>query len=384
MTTTIADMLQKVLNTKDSFKSLIEENGATAPTLFSDYASTLDNIMQSMRNQLKSADKVVINKDTSLENLNSFFEFLPSVGAGSTTTTQAKIEVTAANLNVRSGGSGSDSYVGLLTQGDIVDVYGTASSGWYKINQWREGGVGSSLVTHSNSYGYVSNNSSYVTYIPGSTTSTSRKIDISACNGANVQNKCNYVLAKSKGWEVVFGSGYGPSGSSGSTVTTTENTVEYSFNNYFTDQYKNSSYSSYSNTMANELRQGYWSGYYYYKGNFRFTNSRLAEVKNLLNHSTIKSVQIYVQRASSAHGTSSAATLKLYACDSTGANADVLVDGSSTLTRGSGKWITLNSTVINGFKTGKYDHFKAYHPSTSVSYYMVFAMNAKLKITYTA
>ena len=65
MTTTIADMLQKVLNTKDSFKSLIEENGATAPTLFSDYASTLDNIMQSMRNQLKSADKVAINKDTS-------------------------------------------------------------------------------------------------------------------------------------------------------------------------------------------------------------------------------------------------------------------------------------------------------------------------------
>lgn len=380
---TIADSLEITLQTKNGLKSVIEDNGKTAPTKFSEYPKTFDNIIDTLREQIKISDRIVINADTTLEQLDNFFEYVPNVPAGSSTTTQDTAKVITANLNVRANGNGSANYLGLLTKGDVVNVYGTASSGWYKINQWRNGTTGD-LVDHGTSYGYISNNTSLVTFIPGTTTSTKKIIDISATDGNTVQNKCNYVLAKSKGWEVVFGSGYGPSGSSGSTVTTTENTVEYSFNNYFTDQYRNSSYSSYSNTMANELRQGYWSGYYYYKGNFRFTNSRLAEVKNLLNHSTIKSAQIYVQRASSAHGTSSAATLKLYACDSTGANADVLVDGSSTLTRGSGKWITLSTDVINGFKTGKYDHFKAYHPSTSVSYYMVFSMNAKLKITYTA
>ena len=383
--TTIADMLQKTLNTKDSLKSLIEENSITAPTLFSDYASTLDNIMQSMRNQLKLTDKVIINKDTSLENLNNFFEFIPSVGAGSTTTTQAKAKVITTQLNVRAGGSGSDNYLGLLIQGDIVDVYGTASSGWYKINQWRENGASSSVVTHSNSYGYISNNTSYVTYIAGSTTSTSKKIDISACNGTNVQNKCNYVLAQSKGWEVVFGSGYGPNSSSGSTVTTKENTVEYSFNSYYTKNYNNSTYTAYSNTVQNVVRQGYWSAYrFYYKGCFAFSNSRLLEIKNLLNNSTVKSVQIYIERANTNNGVAGSTPLYLYASDSKGVNSDTVVDNSSTLTRGSGKWITLSTNVINKFKSGAYDHFEVYYPNTSMSYYMTFSLNAKLKITYTA
>lgn len=380
---TIADSLELTRNSKNGIKGVLEDNGATVPTKFSDYPATIDDLIENMKNQLTKTDKIVINKDTSLASLNSFFEFLPTVGAGSSSTSQATAKITTVNLNVRDAGSSSGNYLGLLVQGDVVNVYGTASSGWYKINQWRNSTTGA-LANHGTTYGYVSNNSSYVTYIPGTTTSTKKQIDISATDGTSVQKQCNYVLAQSKGWEVVFADAYKP-GSSGNTgATTTERTTTYAFNNYFTDQYKNSTYTSYSNSMTNEMRQGYWSGYFFYKGNFRFTSARLTEIKNILNNSTVKSVQVYVQRKNSVHGNAAAANLKLYACDSTGRNADVLVNGTSLLTRGSGVWTTLSSTIINGFKNGTYDHFKAYYPSTSTSYYIVFELNAQLKITYTA
>lgn len=378
---TIADGLNLALQTKNGLKGVIEDNGGTAPTKFSQYPAVLDTLMDNMRDQLKITDKVIINKDTTLDALNSFFDYVPTVPAGSSITTQATAKILAANLNVRADGNSSANMLGLLVSGDVVNVYGTASSGWYKINQWRNSSTGA-LTNHGTTYGYISNNTTLVFYTPGSTSSTKKIIDISATS-ATVQQKCNYVLAQTKGWDVVFSSSYTP-GSSGNTgATTTERTTTYAFNNYFTDQYKNSTYTSYSNTMSNELRQGYWSGYYYYKGNFRFTSSRLTEIKNLLKNSTIKSIQVYVQRNSNS-GTSGTANLKLYACDSTGTNADVLVNGTATLARGAGIWTTLSTNVANGFKTGKYDHFKAYYPSTSTSYYMVFELNAQLKITYTA
>ena len=240
------------------------------------------------------------------------------------------------------------------------------------------------MTNHGTTYGYISNNSSYVTYTPGSTTSTKKIIDISSTNGTAVQQKCNYVLAQSKGWDVKFADAYKPGSGGNTSAPTTERTTTFAFNNYFTDQYKNSTYTSYSNSMSNEMRQGYWAGYFYYKANFRFTSARLSEVKSVLNNSTVKSVQIYVQRTSRVHGVAAAANLKLYACDSTGAHADVLVNGTATLTRGAGVWTTLPANIITGFKNGTYDHFKAYHPSTAKEYYIVFDLTAQLKVTYTA
>ena len=380
---TIADSLDLTLQTKNGLKGVIKDNGGTAPGKFSQYPSTFDNMFDAMRDQLKITDKIIISSSTSLDSLNSFFEFIPTVPAGSSTTTQATAKITAANLNVRADGNGSANYLGVLVQGDVVNVYGTASSGWYKINQWRSG-ASAALTNHGTTYGYISNNTSYVTYTPGSTTSTKKIIDISSTNGTAVQQKCNYVLAQSKGWEVKFADAYKPGSSGNTTAPTTERTSTFAFNNYFTDQYKNSTYTSYSNSMSNEMRQGYWSGYFYYKGNFRFTSARLSEVKSVLNNSTVKSVQIYVQRTSRVHGVATAANLKLYACDSTGANADVLVNGTATLTRGAGVWTTLPTNIVNGLKNGTYDHFKAYHPSTAKEYYIVFDLNAQLKITYTA
>ena len=380
---TIADSLDLTLQTKNGLKGIIEDNGGSVPEKFSQYPATFDTMMDNMRDQLKITDEIVISDGTTLDSLNNFFEFIPNVPAGSSTTTQATAKIITANLNVRADGNGSANYLGLLVQGDVVNVYGTASSGWYKINQWRNGTTGA-LTNHGTSYGYISNNTSYVTYTPGSTISTKKTIDISGTNGTAVQQKCNYVLAQSKGWDVKFADAYKPGSSGNTEAPTTERTSTFAFNNYFTDQYRNSSYTSYSNSMSNEMRQGYWSGYFYYKGNFRFTSARLSEVKSILNNSTVKSVQVYVQRKNSVHGASTAANLKLYACDSKGVNADVLVNGTSTLTRGGGVWTTLTSTVINGFKNGTYDHFKAYHPSTSTAYYIVFELNAQLKITYTA
>jgi hypothetical protein len=379
----ISDQLDLTLQTKEGLKGVIEDNGQTAPTKFSQYPAALDSIIDNMRDQLKIADFIIINDDTTLASLNSFFEFLPSVPAGSTTTTQATAEVVASNLNVRYTGSASGSYAGLLVKGDVVNVYGAASSGWYKINQWRNSSTGA-LTNHGNNYAYISNNSSYVKYYPSSTISNKKQIDISSTDGISVQQKCNYVLAETKGWEVLFDETYKPGTGSAGASTTTERTTDYSFNNCYTENYSSSSYGNRVSTNTSAVRQGYYSGYYYYKGNFRFTSSRLSEIKSILNNSTVKSVQIYVQRANTAHGTSGSAALKLYACNSSGSYSDVLVDGSSTLARGGGKWITLSSDVVNGFKTGKYDHFKAYYPSTSLSYYIVFALNAKLRITYTA
>ena len=197
----ISDELDLTLQTKEALKGVIEDNGQTAPTKFSQYPAVLDNIIDNMRDQLKIADFIIINDNTTLASLNSFFEFLPSVPAGSTTTTQATAEVITANLNVRYTGSSSGSYAGLLVKGDVVNVYGTASSGWYKINQWRNSSTGA-LTNHGNNYAYISNGSSYVKYYPSSTVSNKKQIDISSTDGTSVQQKCNYVLAETKGWEV--------------------------------------------------------------------------------------------------------------------------------------------------------------------------------------
>ena len=113
----ISDELDLTLQTKEGLKGVIEDNGQTAPTKFSQYPAVLDNIIDNMRDQLKIADFIIINDNTTLASLNSFFEFLPSVPAGSTTTTQATAEVITSNLNVRTSGSASGSYAGLLVKG---------------------------------------------------------------------------------------------------------------------------------------------------------------------------------------------------------------------------------------------------------------------------
>lgn len=376
---TTADKIESALDTKQGLKSVIEDNGKTAPTKFSDYPTVLDDIIDSIKGTLIVMDTIVINKDTTLAQLNTLFSYLPEANSYTAST---KVLTVASGTNVRTSGATSGTAIGKVGQGDIIPILGTSSSGWYRINRYRYGtttaAYNNPLRTYNNSSAYTSN-----TVTENTVSNKSyplKQIDISAVPVAT-QRSCNFKIAEAKGWVVMVSTDF-DAGSSG-VITGTTSTTTYAFNNCYTDNYSSSSYSSKSSTNTSTIRQGYYSGYYYYKGNFRFTSSRLKEVKAILNNSTVSKVEVYVERANSTHGTSGSATLKLYACDSTGKNLDALVDGSSTFSRGSGKWITLSDTIVSGFKTGKYDHFKAYHPSTSLSYYIVFSLNAKMRITYT-
>ena len=397
--TTIAEKLDSILNTKDAIQHVIKDNGGYVPDAFSEYPSSIDAMISDVLSLILLNDTLVIRSDTKASDLNRLISKLPQSGKTTTEGSKPTATIITAQINVRNSGSASGTYAGLLVKGDVVNVYGTASSGWYKINQWRENGTSGPIVTHS-TYAYISNNTAYVSYDPGKTTITiSRKINVTAMAGTE-QLKVDYKQAELKGWDVVFDPKYDPkdhdtsggetgggssgggsgSGSAGSTV---QQTVNYSFDNCYTDNYSTQSYSSKIGTAPNTIRQGHWDGWYYYKGNIRFSANKLTEVKNILNNTKVSKVELYLERANTNNGLNGASYMSVYACDSKGANADVVVNNTSTLKRGASIWLTLTDTVINGLKNGKYDHFKTY-ASTDQSHYIVYSANPKLRITYTA
>lgn len=397
--TTIAEKLDSILNTKDAIQHVIKDNGGYVPDAFSEYPSSIDAMISDVLSLILLNDTLVIRSDTKANDLNRLISKLPQSGKTTTEGSKPTATITAAQLNVRAEGNGSANYLGLLVKGDIVNVYGTASSGWYKINQWRENGTSGPVVTHS-TYGYISNNTAYVSYDPGKSTITiSRKINVTAMVGTE-QLKVDYKQAELKGWDVIFDPKYDPkdhdtsggetgggssgggsgSGSAGSTV---KQTVTYSFDNCYTDNYQTQSYTSKIGTAPNTIRQGHWDGWYYYKGNIRFSASKLTEVKNILNNTKVSKVELYMERANTNNGLNAASYMSVYLCDSKGANADVIVNNTSTLKRGASIWLTLTDTVISGLKNGKYDHFKTY-ASSDQSHYIVYSANPKLRITYTA
>ena len=397
--TTIAEKLDSILNTKDAIQHVIKDNGGYVPDAFSEYPSSIDAMISDVLSLILLNDTLVIRSDTKASDLNRLISKLPQSGKTTTEGSKPTATIITAQINVRNSGSASGTYAGLLVKGDVVNVYGTASSGWYKINQWRENGTSGPIVTHS-TYAYISNNTAYVSYDPGKTTITiSRKINVTAMVGTE-QLKVDYKQAELKGWDVVFDPKYDPkdhdtsggetgggssgggsgSGSAGSTV---QQTVNYSFDNCYTDNYSTQSYSSKIGTAPNTIRQGHWDGWYYYKGNIRFSANKLTEVKNILNNTKVSKVELYLERANTNNGLNGASYMSVYLCDSKGANADVVVNNTSTLKRGASIWLTLSDTVINGLKNGKYDHFKTY-ASTDQSHYIVYSANPKLRITYTA
>ena len=398
--TTIAEKLDSILNTKDAIRHVIEDNDGYVPDAFSEYPATIDDMLSDVFLLLLLNDTMIIRNDTKATDLNRLISKLPQSGKTTTEGSKPTVTVTAAQLNVRNTGSASGTYAGLLVKGDVVNVYGTASSGWYKINQWRESGAsGGPVVTHT-TYAYITNNTAYVSYDPGKTTTTiSRKINVASMVGTE-QLKVDYKQAELKGWEIIFDPKYNPkdhdtsggetggggsdggsgSGSAGSTV---KQTVTYSFDNCYTDNYQTQSYTSKIGTAANTIRQGHWQGWYYYKGNIRFSANKLTEVKNILNNTKVSKVELYLERANTNNGLNGPSYMSVYLCDSKGSNADVVVNNTSTLKRGDSIWLTLTSTVITGLKNGKYDHFKTY-ASTDESHYIVYLANPKLRITYTA
>lgn len=370
-----AEKLQNIIDTKTGLQSVIEDNGGTVPTKFSYYPSTLDNIIDNLKGLMIVMDTIVINKDTTEYQLNLFFENLPDAGSYTALT---QVITIGSGVNVRSSGSNSGTALGKVGKTDVIPILGTASSGWYRINRYRYGTTSAAydnpLKTYNNNSVYISNNVS--ANVVSNQQYPLKQIDISNLP-TSVQQSCNYKIAEAKGWIVMFSTG---SGNNSGQITST---TVYTFNNCYTDNYSNSSYSNKIGTNNSVIRQGYWSGYYYYKGNIRFTKSRLSEVKAVLNNSTVTKMELYLQRDNTEHGSAGAASISLFACNSSGSYSDLAISTSVTLNRGGSTWITLPDAVKSGFATGKYDHFKVYKSTTSMSYYIVYKSNAKLRLTYT-
>lgn len=369
-----AEKLQNIIDIKTGLKSIIEDNNQTAPTLFSNYPSIIDNIIDNLKGLTIIMDTIIINKNTTLNLLNTLFSSLPEANSYTAST---KVVTVGSGTNVRNSSSGS-TYIGKVGKTDVIPILETASTGWYRINKYRYG-TGTSaynnpLKTYDNPSAYIPNT------VSANTVSTIqypiKKIDITALS-TQIQQSCNYKIAEGKGWTVIFSSN---SGNDSGQITST---VEYIFNNCYTENYSDSSYKNKVGTNTSVIRQGYWSGYNYYKGNIRFTNSRLSEVKALLNNVSVTKMELYLERESALHGSSSAASISLYACNSSGAYSDLAISTSATLTRGDYTWITIPDTVKSGFATGKYDHFKVYKNTTDTSYYIVYKINTKIRLTYT-
>lgn len=370
-----ADKLQNILDTKTGLQSVIEDNGGTTPKSFSYYPSTLDNIIDNLKGLMIVMDTIIINKNTTEYQLNLFFENLPDAGSYTALT---QVVTIGSGVNVRSSGSSSGTALGKVGKTDVIPILGTASSGWYRINRYRYGTTTAAydnpLKTYNNNSAYISNNVSE--NVVSNQQYPLKQIDISNLP-TSVQQSCNYKIAEAKGWIVMFSTG---SGNNSGQITSS---TVYTFNNCYTDNYSDSRYKNKIGTNTSVIRQGYWSGYNYYKGNIRFTNKRLSEVKAVLNNSSVTKMELYLQRETTDHGSSAAASISLFACNSSGSYSDYAISTSATLTRGDSTWITLPDAVKSGFATGKYDHFKVYKSTTSTSYYIVYKSNAKLRLTYT-
>lgn len=120
-----AEKLQNIIDTKTGLQSVIEDNGGTAPTKFSYYPSTLDNIIDNLKGLMIVMDTIVINKDTTEYQLNLFFENLPDAGSYTALT---QVITIGSGVNVRSSGSNSGTALGKVGKTDVIPILGTASS----------------------------------------------------------------------------------------------------------------------------------------------------------------------------------------------------------------------------------------------------------------
>lgn len=370
--TTTSEYLEQIIDTKDCLANLITDNGGTVPSLFGDYPETIDNIIENINGLTIIMDTIKLNENTTLNQVNTLFQSLPDAGSYTKST---KVVTIGSGVNVRTSGSNTGTQIGKVGKTDVIPILGTASSGWYRINRYRHGSsYDNPLKTYNTSSAYISdsvsaNVASYVQY-------PVKQIDISALP-VSIQQNCMYKIAEAKGWIIMFSSS-----SATDSVQTTGHTTTYTFNNVYTDNYSNSSYSSKIGTNNNKLRQGHYSGYYYYKGNLRFTSSRLKEVQSILSNSEVSKLEVYIKRMNTDNGVNGPVPIKMYACDSRGNYSDTAVSAGS-LNRGGSTWITISDSILQGFISKKYDHFKVY-AGTSDSTYAVYDTSPKLRITYKA
>lgn len=378
---TTADKIEYAIDTKNGLKAVLEDNDVTAPTAFGDYPIAFDNLIDNCKNLMIYMDTIYINSSTTTAQLNLLFKALP---LASSYTRSATTLTCISGCNVRNDVGNSATIIGKVGKTDVVELLGTQTSGsttYNKIKRFRSGPNSSNtynnpLKTYTTT-GYVtSSTNNFTTNTSG--TRPLKKIDITACS-ESVQKDCIYSIAEKKGWEIIFSAL--ETSATGAALT---QDITYTFNNCYTDNYSSSSYSNKIGTNTSTVRQGHYPNYHYYRGYFKFTSSRLNEVKSILSSSTVNSIKVYIERADSNNGLNAASYISLYACDSTGKNSDALIDNTSTLARGASKWITLSDTIKNGFVSGKYNCLKVATTSTASDHYIVYNTNAKMKINFTA
>lgn len=370
--TTTSEYLEQIIDTKDCLGNVIRNNGGTVPSLFGDYPEAIENVIENIQGLTIIMDTIKLNADTTLNQINTLFQSLPDA---SSYTASTKVITIGSGVNVRASGSNTGTQIGKVGKTDVIPILGTASSGWYRINRYRHGSsYDNPLKTYNTSSAYISNSVS--ANVVSNVQYSIKQIDISALP-LSIQQNCNYKIAEAKGWVIMFSTS-----AATDSAQTTGHTTTYTFNNVYTDNYSNSSYSSKIGTNNTKLRQGHYSGYYYYKGNLRFTSARLAEVQSILSNSEVSKMEVYIKRMNTDNGIIGPVPIKMYACDSRGNYSDTAVTAGS-LDRGESTWITLTDTIMQGFISKKYDHFKVY-AGTSDSTYAVYDTSPQLRITYRA
>ena len=380
---TTTTKLQAILDTKDALKTVLYNNDIVPPVKFSEYPNQFNTALSNLKSVLNIMDGITIAADTTVEQLNTLFNLLPDCNHLNKTELIGTCTGTTS-LNIRSDAGSTNTQLGYLSGGDQVVIYGSktptdSTTVWYQIKEYRA--YGDTELKERETYGYGS--SAYIT--TEEITTYAKMIDISLAS-EEVQRTCSRSIIETKGWLL---SAIYPADTPGEgggevipPVEPTTNELTFEFDNSYTEEYSDSKYTNYLGIedSSTDIRQGYYNCYY--RGNIRFSDATLQEVKEILNTSTVNSMSLYLERTSTAHGPSVACKLFLYACDSTRTNCD-LVENSGSLLRGASKWITLDSTIVDGFISGKYDHFEIYKASTAIDYYQRLANNAKLKINYT-
>ena len=155
-----------------------------------------------------------------------------------------------------------------------------------------------------------------------------------------------------------------------SPTTSTSNTRVWNFNKIWSDE----TLKGWSN--RNELIQGYnsayntgrWTGYLQMTDNFTGIKDTLVGATNLTG-------RIFVQRTDSS-GNSTNSKLCMYASDGT------VITTTTSINRGQGVWVALNSSVCQKIQSGVIKYFYLKADTSNAATYFKLLSNAKIEITY--
>ena len=107
----------------------------------------------------------------------------------------------------------------------------------------------------------------------------------------------------------------------------------------------------------------------------QFTDG-MSAIRSAISGGTNFSGRLYIQRRTSS-GNSTGSKLCLYASDGT------LITNSTTINRGQGVWVTLNSSIISKIASGAITYFYLKADANNTATFFKCEANPKIEITYT-